>query len=113
MNLLTIYLHKLTGSTGHSYNADWDSKVIALLDEGELISVDRHCAHYLYKGDAYSVWLMPNGVFALGSSFYIKGEHVDYKNQRMPSAKTMLRLHREVYEPWAKAQCKSVDEIYK
>jgi|SRR5471030_805553 len=98
--MMTIFLKlvfmRMTGFKAHPFDKRWDALVNNILDEGEHVQTDKYNAKYIYQGQEYRIWLA-NGLFSIGASSMVKGEHVDCEMQKLPSIRTTLRIYKEVY----------------
>lgn len=93
---LNLVFMRMTGFQAHPVDKRWDILVNKILDSGEHVLTGKHNAIYLYQGNEYHIWIA-NGLFAMGSSSMVKGEHVEYEMQKLPSIGTTLRIYKEVY----------------
>lgn len=93
---LKLMLMRMNGFQAHPVDKKWDALLNKILDEGTLLSTNKYVANFIYKDQAYDVWI-ENGLFSLGASHRVKGELVDYEMQRLATVKTTLRFYRVAY----------------
>lgn len=78
----------------HPFNQAWDEHLQHILDEGELITVDKYIAVFSHDDDLFTVWIA-NRWFAYGGLDYTYNACHPLSEFR-PRFRTMYRLHQKV-----------------
>ncbi len=98
--LVALLGHIILTSTGFyfcSFSTSWDEALQQLLDEGSLVTVNKHNAIFYYRENFFEVWIA-NRWYAYGWLNRCNGRSPDDSRQFRPSFRTMYRLHKMVQE---------------